>query len=115
MGAIVRVILNYARKMLFPETYSQEAYIMALRDKYHVDIGHNCRIYSPNQTYIDKQRGHMLHIGNYCKITRNVTILTHDYSRGVCCNISGGGTGMLAKRRIRLLEIMFSSGLTQQY
>lgn len=81
---------SLVKKIIYPETYSQEAYIKALRDIYHVDIGHNCRIYSPNQTYIDKQRGHMLHIGNYCKITRNVTILTHDYSRGVCCNISGG-------------------------
>lgn len=79
---------------MYPETYSQDAYIRALRDKYHIDIGHDCRIYSPNQTYIDTQRGHMLHIGNYCKITRNVTILTHDYSRGVCSNLEGyGNTG----------------------
>lgn len=35
----------------------------------------------------------MLHIGNYCRITRNVTILTHDYSRSVCCSISGEGYG----------------------
>ena len=82
---------SFIKRVIFPETCNQDVYIKALREKYHIDIGNGCRIYSPNQTYIDKQRGHMLHIGNYCKITRNVTILTHDYSRAVCCNISGGG------------------------
>lgn len=82
-------VYSLIKKLVYPETYSQEAYITALRDKYHVDIGHDCRIYSPNQTFIDKQRGHMLHIGNHVIITRNVTILTHDYSRAVCCNIAG--------------------------
>ena len=33
----------------------------------------------------------MLHIGNLVNITRNVTILCHDYSRSVWCEISGGG------------------------
>ena len=84
------IISRLIKRLVYPETYSQEVFITTLRDKYHVDIGHDCRVYSPNQTYIDKQRGHMLHIVNFVKITRNVTILTHDYSRGVCCNISGG-------------------------
>lgn len=39
--------------------------------------------------YIDKTRPHMLHIGNLVKITRNVTILCHDYSRSVWCEMSG--------------------------
>ena len=32
---------------------------------------------------IDIQRPHMLHIGDYVKITSNVTVLCHDYSRSV--------------------------------
>ncbi len=32
---------------------------------------------------IDTQRPHMLHIGDYVKITNGVVILAHDYSRGV--------------------------------
>ncbi|WP_288617934.1 DapH/DapD/GlmU-related protein [uncultured Eubacterium sp.] len=40
-------------------------------------------MWSPNNTNIDTQRLHMLHIGDYVKITSNVTILTHDYSRSV--------------------------------
>lgn len=83
-------IRNFIKRIIYPETYSQEAFVKALREKYHVDIGNHCRIYSPNQTFIDKQRGHMLHIGDYCKISRNVTILAHDYSRSVCCNMTGG-------------------------
>ena len=40
-------------------------------------------MWSPNNSNIDTQRLHMLHIGDYVKITSNVTILTHDYSRSV--------------------------------
>lgn len=77
------------KRLLFPDTYSEAAYIEALRNKYHVDIGGGCRIWSPNLTHIDVQRPHMLHIGNYVKITNNVTILCHDYSRSVLCSIEG--------------------------
>lgn len=92
------VLSRIVKRWIYPESYNQDVFIKTLRDKYHVDIGHDCKIYSPNQTYIDKQRGHMLHIGNYVKISRNVTILTHDYSRSVCCNIreSFGNVGEAA-------------------
>lgn len=69
-------------KLLLPNTYSSEAYIKYMT-KRNIDIGKGCIIYSPNQTYIDLSRPHMLHIGDYVKITRNVTILCHDYSRSV--------------------------------
>lgn len=85
------IITRLLKRLVFPESYSQEVFISVLKNKYHVDIGDNCRIYSPNSIYIDKQRGHMLHIGNNCKLTRNVTILTHDFSRGVCASIPGFG------------------------
>ncbi len=75
------------KRIFFPDTYSESAYISALKNKYHIDIGDHCKIWSPNQTHIDTQRPHMLHIGDYVKITRNVTILCHDYSRGVLCQM----------------------------
>lgn len=47
------------------------------------DIGSGTIFYSPETQAIDRERPWMLKIGNYCKITRGCTILTHDYSRSV--------------------------------
>ena len=70
------------KKIIFPNTYSSEAYIMHLK-KCGVDIGEHCYVWSPNHTMIDTQRPEMLHIGDYCKITQGVIILSHDYSVSV--------------------------------
>ncbi|MBR0365439.1 MAG: acyltransferase, partial [Clostridia bacterium] len=68
--------------LMFPNTYSPEAYTAYLRRK-GVYVGKNTKIFSPNQTIIDVQRPEMLHIGDYCKITSGVKILCHDYSMSV--------------------------------
>lgn len=83
-------IKSLIKRILFPNSYSSDAYINYLRSK-HVSIGDNCIIYSPNKTSIDVERGHMLKIGDYVKITSGVKILTHDYSRSVLCNLSEYG------------------------
>ena len=83
------IVSSLIKRVLYPESYSGEAYINTLKHKYRIDIGDDCVIWSPNQTYIDKTRPHMLHIGNRVKITRNVTILCHDYSRSVWCDMPG--------------------------
>lgn len=70
------------KKAIFPNTYSSEAYITYLK-KCGVDIGNHCYVWSPNHTLIDTQRPEMLHIGDYCKITQGVIILSHDYSVSV--------------------------------
>lgn len=95
------------KRILNPETWCQEAYISALRNKYGIDIGIHCKIWEPNCTHIDTQRPHMLHIGDYVKITRNVTILTHDYSRSVFCGM-GEAFQNIGEARKRGLEIMYS-------
>ncbi len=46
-------------------------------------VGKGTIFYSPETIVLDRQRPWMLKIGEYCKITRGVTILTHDYSRSV--------------------------------
>lgn len=33
---------TFIKKIIFPETYSSEAFVNSLRDKYRVDIGDNC-------------------------------------------------------------------------
>lgn len=78
------------RKIIFPNSYSNEAYIRYLRSK-HIKVGKGCIFYSPNKTSIDVERGHMLTIGDYVKVTSGVKILTHDYSRSVLCNMEGYG------------------------
>lgn len=85
------VISSFIRKLVYPESYNDSAYINTLREKYKIDIGENCKIWSPNHVFIDKTRPHMLHIGSNVKITRNVTILCHDYSRSVLCNMQRYG------------------------
>ena len=80
---------KFIRKLLLPDTYSSEAYINALKNKYNIDIGEHCIIWSPNKVYIDTQRPHLLHIGDYVKITAGVNIICHDYSRSVFMNMSG--------------------------
>lgn len=79
-------LLYFIKRLIFPHTYSSEAYIEYLR-KQGVEIGKKCRIWSPNHTCIDVQRPHMLHIGDYVRITRDVSILCHDFSRCVFCNL----------------------------
>lgn len=82
---------RFIKKLIFPETYSSEAFVNALREKYHVDIGNNCIFWSPNHVNIDVQRPYMLHIGNNVRVTSGVTILCHDYSRSVFCDMEGMG------------------------
>ena len=48
-----------------------------------IDVGSHTIFYSPGNTVIDTSRPALLKIGDYCKITSGVVILTHDYSRSV--------------------------------
>ena len=79
---ILIMIKKLIKRIIYPHTHSSMAYIKFLRKK-GIDIGSNCIIWNPTQTFIDIQRPEMLHIGDYCKITKGVTILTHDYSTSV--------------------------------
>lgn len=54
-----------------------------------IEIGVGTYFFDPNSVQIDRQRPWMLKIGDYCKITKGVTILTHDYSRSVLRRVYG--------------------------
>ncbi len=84
------MIKNIVKRLIYPKTYSNEAFCNTLK-KQGVDIGEHCIFYSPNHVNIDVQRPHMLHIGDYVKVTSGVSILCHDYSRSVFCGIEGLG------------------------
>lgn len=87
---IKQYIKKIIKKFLYPNKYSSDAYIDYLRKK-GIQVGKGCIIYSPNRTDIDIQRPHMLKIGDYVRITSGVTIIAHDYSRSVLCNLSQYG------------------------
>lgn len=87
------------KKIIKREKYNSDTYISYLR-KVGVDIGKNCKIYSPNKTEIDIQNPYMLTIGDNVKITTGVKILTHDFSWCVTSNIDGYITGSVGKVEI---------------
>jgi acetyltransferase-like isoleucine patch superfamily enzyme len=61
---------------------SSGAFVKYLRKK-GCHIGKKTHFFSPLTTVIDVTRPYLLSIGDYCKITGGVVILTHDYSRSV--------------------------------
>lgn len=75
-------MFTFFKRLIFPNTYSMEAYIDYLR-KNKVVLGGNCVIYSPNHTQIDVRKPYLIKIGDNVKITSGVTILAHDYSVSV--------------------------------
>lgn len=79
---LLHIIKKFIKRIIYPHKYSSKAYIKFLKKK-GIDIGSNSIIWSPTKTFIDLQRPEMLHIGDYCKITKGVTILAHDYSTSV--------------------------------
>lgn len=56
------------------------------------EIGNKIAWFSPDIT-IDSTRPYLLHIGDYCKITKGVIILTHDYSLSVMRRVYGEWIG----------------------
>lgn len=71
--------------------------INKILQKEGVTIGDHTIIYDPQSQTIDRERPWMLKIGDYCKITKGCTILTHDYSRSVIRMVDGqviGEAGM---------------------
>lgn len=76
---LLRYFRRFTRKDLFNCILSMEGF----------EIGEGTFFYSPETIVLDRQRPWMLKIGRYCKITRGVTILTHDYSRSVIRRVYG--------------------------
>ncbi|WP_394172404.1 acyltransferase [Guptibacillus hwajinpoensis] len=78
--------LNFVRKFIIrvihPNRFSSNAYIKHLVSK-GCQIGKGTYFFNPLDTQVDVSRPYLLKIGEYCKITSGVHILTHDYSRAV--------------------------------
>lgn len=76
-------------KIKFLSKYvTSDEYANFLRKK-GIKIGKGTHFWAPNTLMIDLDRPWMIEIGEYCKITKGVTILQHDYSRSVLRRVYG--------------------------
>ena len=65
-----------------------------------ISVGKGTVFFNPKSIDIDRSRPYLLHIGEYCKITSGVVILTHDYSRSVMRRVYGEIIGEGAETHI---------------
>lgn len=79
----MRIRLKY-----FPSNVSNEEFCDYLRNM-GISIGKGTFFFEPSNVEIDTQRPWMVSIGEYCKITKGVIILQHDYSRSVLRRVYG--------------------------
>lgn len=90
------MIYKVINRIKYGNKASSEVYINYLR-KLGVEIGEGVRFFAPMTNTIDIQNPYMLEIGNNVRITKGVTILTHDYSWSVLAGISGEIFGGISK------------------
>lgn len=76
------------RMRIRPSSISNDEYVKHLND-IGVKCGQHTKFFDITKTTIDTGRPWLLEIGDYCKITGGVTILTHDYSRSVLRRVYG--------------------------
>jgi len=79
---MIEKLKNLIRKIIHPNHYCSKAYVKYLQQN-GVIIGEGTYFFDPIKTNVDISRPYLLEIGNYCKITGGVIILTHDYSYSV--------------------------------
>lgn len=70
------------KRKIFPELFNSSDMLYMLKTC-GIKVGKGTIFYGPRRTVIDTSRPCLLEIGEYCKITSGVIILTHDYSRSV--------------------------------
>ena len=79
---ILLILRSVFIRIIHPNRYNSEVFTKYLRKKGCL-IGIGTYFFSPLDTRIDLSRPFLLEIGEYCKITSGVHILTHDYSTSV--------------------------------
>lgn len=96
--------MKILRKIILKEKYNSDTYIKYLRKK-GIKIGKGTTIYEPRNVCIDKTEPYLLEIGQYVKITRNVTILTHSFDWCVLKGVYGDVLG--ASRATKIGDNVF--------
>lgn len=96
---MIKYIRKILLKIIFGAKSDSNSYIKFLRKK-GISIGKNCVIYDPVNTLIDIQNPHMIQLGDNVRITKGVTILTHDYSWSVISGLYGECLGSVGSVKI---------------
>ena len=78
----IEYILLKLKRKFFPNKFNSDNFKELLKLQ-GIKIGKGTYFFGSTNTVIDTQRPALLEIGEYCKITAGVKILTHDYSRSV--------------------------------
>ncbi len=78
----LRFIILKLKKKLFSNRFTSANLVEMLRIQ-GIKIGKGTYFFGPTNTVVDTQRPVLVEIGEYCKITADVKILAHDYSRSV--------------------------------
>ena len=89
------LIKKAARRCVYGVAENSESFVTYLR-RMGVSIGDGTVFYDPTTTTVDTQNPQMLKIGNNVRITKGVTILTHDYSWSVLSGVYGECLGGVA-------------------
>lgn len=79
---IKKIMIKLFYKYQFFYKHSATAYRMYLISK-GCKIGKGTYFFDPGSNFIDTTRPYLIQIGEYCKITKGVIILSHDYSKSV--------------------------------
>lgn len=82
-------LLYYKFKLRYLPTATKKGEFEYILRKGGIKVGKGTIFYEPHRMNIDRTRPYLLEIGEYCKITSGVTILTHDYSRSVLRRVYG--------------------------
>ena len=90
------IVKKLPRKCVYGAAENSISYVAALR-KIGISIGDGTIFYDPTTTTIDTQNPKLLKIGNNVRITKGVTILTHDYSWSVLSGVYGECLGGIGK------------------
>ena len=86
-------LLYYKFKHKYIPSMIKKGEFKYILEKSGVKIGKGTMFYDSSRVNIDRTRPYLLEIGEYCKITSGVTILTHDYSRSVLRRVYGDIVG----------------------
>lgn len=78
----IKMIMLKLKKKMIPSKFTSEN-LKDLLKSTGIMIGKGTYFFDPTNTIVDTQRPELIEIGEYCKITANVIILAHDYSRSV--------------------------------
>lgn len=88
----IKLYFIKARMKFFPFWAKKYDFNIILESQ-GIRVGKGTIFYDPETMQIDRSRPFLLTVGEYCKITSGVTILTHDYSRSVLRRAYGAVVG----------------------